>query len=183
MIYKEVTNAIIDTLKRFKGVNFVKYTGDDLINAQNNNKTIQCWVDDISLHQFNLTQNIAKVEYQIYILGFVTGESGNTVLDVQDRCYDVALYTLAYLDNKEEFQGIISLYDYSILTLSHFSTDDSAGVKLSVVLTIPNGVNLCELDEHFGEPYPEEKDNELNLDIEEVGDIDLKPITLPKSCC
>ena len=183
MIYKEVTNAIIDTLKRFKGVNFVKYTGDDLINAQNNNKTIQCWVDDISLHQFNLTQNIAKVEYQIYILGFVTGESGNTVLDVQDRCYDVALYTLAYLDNKEEFQGIISLYDYSILTLNHFSTDDSAGVKLSVVLTIPNGVNLCELDEHFGEPYPEDKDNEIDLDIEEVGDIDLKPITLPKSCC
>lgn len=183
MIYKEVTNAIIDTLKRFKGVNFVKYTGDDLINAQNNNKTIQCWVDDISLHQFNLTQNVAKAEYQIYIIGFVTGESGNTVLDVQDRCYDIALYTLAYLDTKEEFKGIISLYDYSILTLSHFSTDDSAGVKLSVVLTIPNGVNLCELDEHFGEPYPEDKDNEIDLDIEEVGDIDLKPITLPKSCC
>lgn len=183
MIYKEVTNAIIDTLKRFKGVNFVKYTGDDLINAQNNNKTIQCWVDDISLHQFNLTQNVAKAEYQIYIIGFVTGESGNTVLDVQDRCYDIALYTLAYLDTKEEFKGIISLYDYSILTLSHFSTDDSAGVKLSVVLTIPNGVNLCELDEHFGEPYPEDEDNEIDLDIEEVGDIDLKPITLPKSCC
>lgn len=183
MIYKEVTNAIIDTLKRFKGVNFVKYTGDDLINAQNNNKTIQCWVDDISLHQFNLTQNVAKAEYQIYIIGFVTGESGNTVLDVQDRCYDIALYTLAYLDTKEEFKGIISLYDYSILTLSHFSTDDSAGVKLSVVLTIPNGVNLCELDEHFGEPYPEDKDNEIDLDIEEVGDIDLKPIKLPKSCC
>ena len=183
MIYKEVTNAIIDTLKRFKGVNFVKYTGDDLINAQNNNKTIQCWVDDISLHQFNLTQNVAKAEYQIYIIGFVTGESGNTVLDVQDRCYDIALYTLAYLDTKEEFKGIISLYDYSILTLSHFSTDDSAGVKLSVVLTIPNGVNLCELDEHFGEPYPEDKDNEIDIDINEVGDIDLKPITLPKSCC
>ena len=183
MIYKEVTNAIIDTLKRFKGVNFVKYTGDDLINAQNNNKTIQCWVDDISLHQFNLTQNVAKAEYQIYIIGFVTGESGNTVLDVQDRCYDIALYTLAYLDTKEEFKGIISLYDYSILTLSHFSTDDSAGVKLSVVLTIPNGVNLCELDEHFGEPYPEDEDNEIDIDINEVGDIDLKPITLPKSCC
>lgn len=127
MIYSQVTNLIINTLKRFKGVNYVKYTGDDLINQQNNNKTLQCWVDDITFHQFNLTQNLCKVEYQIYILGVPDGTSGNTVLDVQDACYDVALYTLAYLDYNEEFRGIISVYDYSILTLSRFSDDSSAG--------------------------------------------------------
>lgn len=181
MIYKQVTDMIIDTLSRFKGVNYVRYTGDDLINQQNNHKTLQCWVDDVSFHQFNLTQNTAKVEYQIYILGFADGTSGNTVLDVQDKCYDVALYTLAYLDTKEEFRGIVSLYDYSILTLSRFTEQSNAGVKLSVVLTIPNGVNLCELDEHFGEPYTPEPDHEIDINNDEITDIDIKPIHLPRN--
>lgn len=181
MIYKQVTDMIIDTLSRFKGVNYVKYTGDDLINQQNNYKTLQCWVDDVSFHQFNLTQNTAKVEYQIYILGFADGTSGNTVLDVQDKCYDVALYTLAYLDVKEEFRGIVSLYDYSILTLSRFTEQSNAGVKLSLVLTIPNGVNLCELDEHFGEPYTPEPDHEIDINNDEITEISISPIHLPRN--
>lgn len=182
MIYKQVTDLIIDTLKRFKGVNYVNYKGDDLINQQNNYKTLQCWIDDISLHEFNLTTNIVKARYEIYILGFPTGESGNTILDVQDKCYDVAIYTMAYIDNNSLFQGIVSLYDFSILTLSRFSDDSSAGVKLSIVLNIPNGVNLCELDEHFNdEPYPEEPDSEIDVNNEEVGDIEIRPITLPRS--
>lgn len=184
MIYKQVTDIIIDTLKRFKGVNYVKYQGNDLNNAQNNYKTLQCYIDDVTHHQFNLTQNIAKVEYQIYILGFPTGESGNTVLDIQDKCYDVALYTLAYLDINDDFKGLISVYDYDILTLSRFTDDSSAGVKLSLVLTIPNGVNLCEIDEHFGDPYPEDPDHEIDIDEKVVGDIDINPIKLPrKGCC
>ena len=182
MIYKQVTDIIINTLKRFKGVNYVKYTGDDLINQQNNHNPLQCWVDDVTLHQFNLTQNVAKVEYQIYVLGFTDGTSGNTVLDIQDKCYDVALYTLAYLDINEDFKGLVSVYDYSILTLSRFSDDSSAGVKLSLVLTIPNGVNYCEIDEHFNdEPYPEEQDHDIDIDETEVGTIDINPIKLPKT--
>ena len=181
MIYKQVTDMIIDTLSRFKGVNYVKYTGDDLINQQNNYKTLQCWVDDVSFHQFNLTQNTAKVEYQIYILGFADGTSGNTILDIQDKCYDVALYTLAYIDAKDEFKGVVSLYDYSILTLSRFTEQSNAGVKLSVVLTIPNGVNLCELDEHFGEPYTPEPDHEIDIDTKEVNEISIQPVKLPRN--
>jgi hypothetical protein len=87
---------------------------------------------------------------------------------------------LAYLDIKEQFKGIISVYDYSILTLSHYSDDSSAGVKLSLVLTIPNGVNLCELDDHFGETYPEDPDHEIDINTDEIGDIDINPIHLPR---
>lgn len=180
MIYKQVTDIITDTLSRFKGVKYVKYTGDDLINQQNNYNTIQCWVDDVTFHQFNITQNIAKVEYQIYILGFPDGTSGNTILDVQDKCYDVALYCLAYLDANEEFQGIVSVYDYSILTLSRYTEQSNAGVKLSLVLTIPNGVNLCELEDHFGEPYSGDTDTEITISGSTIGDIDISPISLPR---
>ena len=182
MIYKDVVNVIKDALSRFKGVNFVKYTGDDLINQQNNNKTLQCWIDDISLHQFNLTTNIVKAEYQIYILGFPEN-TPDSILDIQDKCYNAAINVMAYIDTRDELKGLISVYDYSILTLSRFSDDSSAGVKLSLVLNIPNGVNLCELDDNFGEPYTPEKDKDIDIEINEVGEINLKPIDLKRSCC
>lgn len=174
MIYKQVTDIIIDTLNRFKGVNYVKYTGNDLVNQQHNHRTIQCWVDDVSLHQFKLTQNTANVEYQVYILGFPE-DTPESILDIQDKCYDVALYTLAYLDNMPQFKGIVSLYDYSILTLSHFTAQNNAGIKLSIVLTIPNGVDMCQLEDKFGEPYKEDEDHLI-----EIHPIDL-PINNP--CC
>lgn len=181
-MYKDVTNIIIDTLRKFKGVRYVRYTGDDLINQQNNHEYIQCWVDNISHHQFNITDNTAKVEYQIYILGFPTGESGSTELDIQDKCYDVALYTIAYIDYNKEYNGTVSVYDYDILTLSKFTDDSSAGVKLSLVLTIPNGVSMCELEDHFGEPYSGDTDTEITISGDTVSDdLVIKPIHLPKS--
>ena len=175
MIYKEVVGIIKDTVSRFKGVNFVRYQGDDLNNQQQNNKTIQVYIDDVSLHQFNLTTNIVKAEYQLYILGFP--DDDNSVLDIQDKCYDVALYTLAYIDNNPDFKGIVRVYDYSILTLSRYSEQSNAGVKLSVVLEIPNGVNMCEIEDHFNdEPYEEEKDHEITINDNEVGTITINPI-------
>ena len=32
-----------------------------------------------------------------------------SVLDIQDKCYDVAIYTLAMIDKKPEFKGIVRL--------------------------------------------------------------------------
>ena len=182
MIYKDVVNVIKDALSRFKGVNFVKYTGDDLINQQNNNKTLQCWIDDISLHQFNLTTNIVKAEYQIYILGF-PDKTPESVLEVQDICYNAAINVMAYIDTRDELKGLVSIYDFSILTLSRFSDDSSAGVKLSLVLQIPNGVDLCTMEDNFGEPYTPEPDKPIDIPDDEVGEIDLKPIRLRKDGC
>lgn len=167
MYYKDIIDSITNVMKRFKGVNFVKYTGDDLINQQHNEKTLQCYVDDISLSQYNLTTNINKIELQVYILGFPE-DTPESVLEVQDECYNAAVNILAYYDNMPEFQGILSLYDWSILTLSHYTAQNNAGVKVSIVLNVMSPINLCELDEHFGEPYTPEQDEP----------IDIKPITL-----
>ena len=41
MYYKQIVDTIVSVLSRFKGVNFVRYCGEDLINAKNNHKTIQ----------------------------------------------------------------------------------------------------------------------------------------------
>lgn len=179
MIYKDVVNVFKDALSRFKGVKFVKYSGDDLINQQHNYDVIQCWIDDVSFHQFNLTTNIVKAEYQIYILGFPEEQTPDNILDVQDKCYNVAINVLAYIDTRPELKGLVSLYDYSILTLSHYTGQSNAGVKLSVVVSIPNGVDMCTLEDNFGEPYSGDTDTEIDININNVGDLDIMPINLP----
>lgn len=179
---KDVINILKDISLRHKAVKTFRYQGDDYNNQQNNHKYYQVYVDDISHHQLNITTNIFKAEFQIYVLGFVDDE--HPVLDVQNNAYTIAADIMAYIDTKEEFKGILSVYDYSILTLSHYTDDNSAGVKLSLVLQMPSPVNLCTLDDNFNdEPYEEDEDNKIDLDIEEVGDIDLNPIQLPKGCC
>lgn len=182
MYYKDIVDALIGVLSRFKGVNYVRYTGDDLINQQQNYKTLQCWIDNISMSQYNLTTNINKIEFQVYVLGFADGTSGNTVLDVQDECYNLAVNFLTYIDNMPEFQNLISLYDWSILTLDRFSEQANAGVKISVVLNAVSPINLCDFENWFNdEPYEDEPDREITINDDEIGDIDINPIHLPRT--
>lgn len=179
---KDVINIIKDVALRHKGVRTFRYQGDIYNNAQNNHKYYQVYVDDISLHELNITTNIFKGKFEIYILGFV--DKDNDILTVQNNAYTIACDIMAYIDLKSDFKGVLSVYDYSILTLSHYTDDSSAGVKLSLVLEMPNPVDLCTLDDNFNdEPYEDEPDKEIDLNISEVGEITLNPISLPRSGC
>lgn len=179
---KDIIEALRHVSLTHKGVYTFRYQGDDLNNAQNNYKGYQVYVDDISLHQLNITTNIFKVEFQIYVLGHPTGESGNTVLDVQNNAYTIAVDILGKIDTDETYRGILGVYDYSILTLSHYTDDNAAGVKLSLVLQMPSPLNYCELDDNFDdEEHEEEQDHEIDVPDNEVGDIDITPIHLPKN--
>lgn len=177
---KDIINILKDVSLRHKGVRTFRYQGDDLNNQQNNHKYYQVYVDDISLHQLNITTNIFKAEFQVYVLGFVDDE--NDILTVQNNAYTIAADIVAYIDTKDEFKGVLSVYDYSILTLARYTDDSSAGVKLSLVLQMPNPTNICELDNNFDdEPHEEDEDHEIDVDEDEVGDIDITPITLPRN--
>ena len=177
---KDVINIIRDVALRHKGVRTFRYQSEILNNAQNNHKMFQVYVDDVSLHELNITTNIFKARFEIYILGFPTNESGSTILDVQNDAYTIACNIMAYIDTKEDFQGVLSVYDYSILTLSHYTDDDASGVKLTLVLEMPNPVNLCTLDENFNdEPYEDDEDNEITINEDEIGEIEINPIHLP----
>ena len=48
---------------------------------------------------------------------------------------------------------------------------------------MPNPVDLCELDDNFDEePHDQtEPDIDIDIDIENVDDIDIMPITLPRN--
>ena len=175
---KDVINILKDISLRHKGVRTFRYQGEKLNNAQNNRKTYQVYVDDISLHELNITTNIFKAQFEIYILGFVDDE--NTVLDVQNNAYTIACDIMAYIDTKPQFKGILRVYDYSLLTLARYTDDSSAGVKLSLTLEMPSPVNLCALDDNFNdEPYKDDEDKEIDINNEEIGDIEINPIHLP----
>lgn len=175
---KDVINILKEISLRHKAVKTFKYQGDDLFNAQNNHPGYQVYVDDVNLHQLNITTGIFKVEFQVYVLGMV--DDDHPVLDVQNNAYSIACQIMAKIDTDEKNKGILSVYDYSILTLARYTDDSTAGVKLSLVLQMPSPLNWCDLDDVFNdEPYEEPADPEITIDKDEVGDIDLKTITLP----
>lgn len=176
---KDLVNILKNLCLRHKNVRTFRYQNNAYNNAQNNHKTFQVYLDTVSLHQLNITTNIFTSSFELYILSQPDGTSGNTIEDVQTYAFTIAVDILAALDTWQEFYEILSVYDYSIMTLSEYTDDVSAGVKLSVVLELPSPLNLCELDENFNdEPYPEDEDIEININDDEVGDIDLKPIHL-----
>ena len=182
IMLKDVIEIIRDVALRHKGVYTFKYQDDMLNNAQNNYPGYQVYVGDSSLHQLNITTNIFKAEFQIYIIGHATGESGNTILDVQNDAYTIAVDIMAMIDTLEAYRGVLSVYDYSILVLSHYTDDDSAGVKLSLVLEMPSPLNWCELDDNFDdEPHEEDPDHEIDIKTDDIGDIDINPIHLPRN--
>lgn len=177
---KDIVNIIRNTALMHKAVHTFRYQGDDLNNAQNNHEYYQVYLDDISYHQLNITTNIFRVEFNLYILGFV--DDDNPILDVQNNAYTIAADIIAKIDTDEANRGVLSVYDYSIVTLSRYTDDKSAGVKLSLVLAMPSPVNLCVLEDNFNdEPYEPEPDKEIDIDTDDVGDIDIKPIRLPKN--
>ena len=179
---KDIIEILKDISLRHKGVRTFRYQSDILNNAQNNHKYYQVYVDDVSLHELNITTNIFKARFEVYVLGFA--DDDNPILDVQNNAYTIACDIMAYIDTQEQFKGVLRVYDYSILTLSHYTDDDAAGVKLSLVLEMPSPVDLCTLDDNFNdEPYEDEPDTEITINDDEVGDITLNPIKLPKSGC
>lgn len=180
---KDIIEILRDVSLRHKGVYTFKYQDKVYNNQQNNYRTYQVYCDDVSLHELNITTNIFKAKFELYILAQADGTSGNTILDVQNNAYTIAVNILAYLDSQDAFSAVLSVYDYSILTLSHYTDDDSAGVKLSLVLQMPSPLNWCTLDENFDdEPHEEEKDKEITISGETVSeDLTITPIKLPRN--
>lgn len=168
----ELISVIRDTCLRHKLIKTFKYQAAIYNNAQNSNKYLQAYVDDVHMSQLliSTSPNIFTITFDLYILGFVDTE--DTTLNVQDKCYDTALQIIMKLGDLEEYQSIIEVHDYSLLTLSHYTDDNSAGVKATIELRVPIG--MCDLDDYFNdEPYEDEDDEDI--------EIILNPIELPKN--
>ena len=182
-MYKDLIEIIKDVCLRYKGVRTFRYQNVFLNNAKNNYATLQVYLSDVTHHNLNISvlPNIFKMEATMYILDTPTKEP-DSILEVQDNAYNAALNILAKLDSLEGYEGILSVYDYNITTISHYTDDDSAGVMMSVELEIPVAVNLCELNDNFNdEPYSEPADKEIDLPDRKEPEFELKKVKLPKN--
>lgn len=182
---KDVVNIIKNVALTHKGVRTFRYQTKMYNNAQNNFATYQAYLSDVSYHRLNITTNIFRSEFELYILGQPkVKDDEDEILRVQNDCYTIINNILARLDSLQEYKNILSLYDYDIMVLSHYSDDESAGVKCSIVLAMPSPVSLCDLDDNFNdEPYQPEPDKpEIDVPSKETPDeLTLKPIKLPKN--
>lgn len=180
---KDVINVLKDVSLRHKAVNTFKYQSSILTNAQGNNKSFQVIVDDTNLSQLLVSYSplVFTVTLDVYIIGFV--ETSNSILDVQDNAYDIAIQLVSKIQNIDEYKGIIDIHDFSILTLSHWTDDDSAGVKLTIEMRVPIGV--CDIDDYFDDEPKDISETDMEIDLSGNTTYDnaitLNPIKLPKN--
>lgn len=177
---QDLTTILSETFRKYKTVKSFSYKDITLFNQQGNDEMFQVLVEDSPFFELNITNQIFKASYEIYILS-TPSKDESSILNVQDTAFDIAVNVIEFIDNN--FKGVMSVYDYSILLLSHFTDNDSCGVKLSIILQVPNPVDLCRYDENFNEEPYEKPEEDKPIDLPEKIDkkISLKKTKLPST--
>ena len=179
MFYKDLTNTIINLFSRYEGVNCVRYQDDMLNNAQNNHKPVQVYIDDSTHSRLNRTESEFIVQYNIVALKLPRTDKKETILDIQDYCYQMFADFIARLDTADEYRGILQVWDYSIMTVSHLTDDDASGARLTLELRVANPADRCK--EWSDEQYEEPEEQPITIDEKAIGDIKVNPVKLPKN--
>lgn len=179
----QIINYIGEIGLKHKAVKTFKYQKRSLINQQNNDAYLEFIIEDNSFLQQIITQNIFTMTTNIDILGFPKDDT--QILDIQSLCLQVAVEVIAYIEQDTTFMGQLSIHDYDMLLVSHFTDDESAGVRLSLELVLPNPINLCTYMDNFEEDIEVVEAPSLDLTkadnavpSESKKELNLKPIKL-----
>lgn len=174
-------DSIKEVAEHIKGIQFFKYEGVDKINAQNNNHTIQVWVEDDIYTEYLVTKDIVKMSINIDILDKLN--QGELKENIHDNTYKIAIVLLKLLENK--FLDKISIYDYSIMTISDYTDDELYGVRLSVSLFMPSPIDVCNIDDFLDElnEYYRQEENEIEINVPkiDINNININPIKVKKN--
>lgn len=180
---EQIINYIGNTALKHKAVNTFSYKSRVLINAQNDNSYMKFVIEDNTYFQNLITQNIFTATMNIDILGQPNDDS--EILAIQNDAFQIAVEVMAYIEQDTTFMGQLSIHDYDILFVSHFTDDDSAGVRLSLEVVVPNPINLCEYQDNFDENKVIEEKKTVDLtsakkteDTKKKKELHLKPIKL-----
>ena len=146
---EQIVNYIGSVGLIHKLVNTFKYQKRFLINQQNNNGYVELIIEDNAYLQQVITQNIFTATFNVDILGFPKDDT--EILGIQSLCMQIAVEIMAYIERDGTFLGKLSIHDYDILLVSHFTDDSSCGVRLSLELVMPNPLNLCSFLDNFDE--------------------------------
>ena len=177
---KNLVEAIKEQAEHIKNVKHFNYEGADLINAQNNNSTIQIWIEDDIFTEYLVTKDLVKVQMNIDILDNI-GDDEEKV-DVHDRTNKLGIVLIKLIE--ESYKGILSVYDYNLLNVSHYTDDDLFGTRMSIYLTMPSPVNECNINEFIDElnEYYKEEDKNITINKPEINidEININPVKLKK---
>ena len=180
---EQIVNYIGSVGLKHKAVKTFKYQKRSLINQQNNNGYVELIVEDNAYLQQVITQNIFTATFNVDILGFPKDDT--EILGIQSLCMQIAVEIMAYIEKDGTFLGKLSIHDYDILLVSHFTDDSSCGVRLSFELIIPNPINLCSFMDNFDENVEIVEKPTLNLtqadkavSTDKKKELNLRPIKL-----
>ena len=177
---KNLVEAIKEQAEHIKNVKFFKYEGADLINSQNNNSTIQIWVEDDVFTEYVVTKDLIKVQLNIDILDNI--RDGEEKIDCHDRTTKIAIVLIKLIE--ENYKNILSVYDYNLLNVSNYSDDDLFGTRMSLYLTMPSPINFCNINEFIDElnEYEKNDDKEITINKPEIDidNININPVKLKK---
>lgn len=177
---KNLVEAIKEQAEHIKNVKHFNYEGADLINAQNNNSTIQIWIEDDIFTEYLVTKDLVKIQMNIDILDTI-GDNEEKA-DLHDRTTKIAIVLIKLIE--ENYKNILSVYDYNMLNVSHYSDDDLFGTRMSLYLTMPSPVNQCNINEFIDELNEYEKNDDKDITINkpeiDINNININPIKLKK---
>lgn len=180
----EIITYISDIARSHIKVDYVRYNRKININDQHNNGNFQVIIESDStfLEKLVTVDGMLKYTINMDIISFVP--NGSNVLTVQDNALLIGNEILHRMQDDERY--MVEIRDYSFLGLTEFTDDDSSGVRMTLSLTVPELINLCDYDEHFIEkPEPEEEKLELSdgddctgTHFVKEGTLNLNPIKL-----
>ena len=185
-MYNQIIQYIMECAMKHVAVKSVKYQSRILINQQNSNPNYQVVIEDDAYLQYNKTGNVNTMSLNIDILSHC-GDDDN-ILDIQSTALQIAAELLKYVETDDYFLSLLKIDDYDFLMLSHFTDDDSAGIRITIQFVVPNPVDMCSFRDNFDEDKGftvEKEDNSIDLKKEqdcengEKNGITLNPIKLP----
>lgn len=155
--------------------------GQDLINAQNNNSTIQLWVEDNIYSEYIVTKDLLKVQINIDILDVLTPDK--TILDIHNTTAKMCIVLMKLIE--ENYRYMVNIYDYNILSVSRYTDDVSYGSRMSLWLHIPSPIDDCSIENYIDglNKYDELLDDSIDIKYPsiDINDIDINPIKLKRN--
>lgn len=177
----DIVNAIKEQAEHIKNVKTFKYEGQDLINAQNNNSTIQVIVEDNIYTEYIITRDVMKVEINIDILDKIS--QNDDILAIHDKTSKMAIVLIKLIE--ENYKNIINVYDFSILNISRYTDDELYGTRLTLYLNTPSPIDVCNIDEYIDllNEYDKEQDKEITINTPQIDidEININPIKLKRN--
>ena len=174
-----IVEAIQKQAEHISGIKFFRYDGVDYINAQNNNHTIQIWVEANIYSEYLITKDMVKVQLNIDILDKLY--QGDDKLTVHNNTTKIAIVLIKLLERNLN----IHIYDYSLMNLSDFSDDELYGTRISLDILIGSPVNECNIDEYIDtyNKYDEYIDDDIEVKLPEINidEIDINPVKLKRN--